>query len=163
MSWLAVEKAKELHLRYPGLSGPPVDIESMAEAEGLEWLSWPFLHPVKEVKRGRWVGLAQNLSRPEQRYLLAHALAHHLLHVGNQLSFHHQQFGMVGREEREAEVCAAHILMPGEELTKVIAMSLWDLADYFGVPEELAYHRISDYATQEEKERWDKVCYDGYV
>jgi len=93
MSWLAVEKAKELHLRYPGLSGPPVDIESMAEAE----------------------------------------------------------------------VCAAHILMPGEELTKVIAMSLWDLADYFGVPEELAYHRINDYATQEEKERWDKVCYDGYV
>jgi len=159
MSRLTAEKAKELHQRHPGMS-IPVDMEMMAEAEGCELIDWPFLEPVKEVKQGRWIGIAQGLGSRERRHLIAHALAHHLLHCGNQLSFHYQKQGFPAKQEREAEDCAAHILMPGPELAKVINLSAWELADYFDVPEELAYQRINEFATEEEKERWDKGCED---
>ena len=159
MSRLAEEKAKELHDRYPDIT-IPVDMEKMAEAEGCELIDWPFLEPVKEVKQGRWIGIAQGIGARERRHLIAHALAHHLLHCGNQLSFHQRQQVEPARQEREAEACAAHILMPGTELAKVINLSAWELADYFDVPEELAYQRINEFATEEEKERWDEGCED---
>ena len=155
MSRLAVEKARELHERHPGMS-VPVEIESLAEDEGCELIDWPFLEPVKEVKQGRWIGIAQGLNPKERRHLIAHALAHHLLHCGNQLAFHQHWQGMPIRQEREAEECAAHILMPGPELAKVIDLSSWDLADHFGVPEELAFQRINEFATDEEREQWDE-------
>jgi len=158
MSRLAVEKAKELHDRYPE-SSIPVDIEKMAEAEGCELIDWPFLKPVKEVKQGRWIGIAHGLDSRERRHLIAHALAHHLLHCGNQLSFHQRWQGEPARQEREAEAFAAYILMPPKELVGVITMSVWELADYFDVPEELASQRINEYATPEEIPNWNEACY----
>jgi Zn-dependent peptidase ImmA (M78 family) len=139
----------------------PVDIESLVEVEGCELIDWPFLMPVKEVKQGRWIGIAQGLDYKEKRHLIAHAFAHHLLHCGNQLSFYQHQHRLQERQEREAETCAAHILMPGPELAKVITHSFWELAEYFGVPEELAYQRINDFATEEEKELWEEACKDN--
>ena len=159
MSRMAAEKAKELHDRYPEIY-IPVDIEKMAEAEGCELIDWPFLEPVKEVKQGRWIGIARGLDSRERRHLIAHALAHHLLHCGNQLSFHYQRQGMPAKQEQEAEACAAHILMPPEELAGVITMSIWDLADYFDVPEELASQRVNEFATPAETARWNETCYE---
>jgi len=52
--------------------------------------------------------------------------------------------------------------MPARELEKVITSSVWELADYFGVPAELAYQRINKYATQEELERWDNIFYESH-
>lgn len=160
MSRLAVEKARELHECHPGMS-IPVEIESLAEDEGCELIDWPFLEPVKEVKQGRWIGIAQGLDSKERRHLIAHALAHHLLHCGNQLAFHQHWQGMPARQEREAEECAAHILMPGLELAKVIDLPVWDLADHFDVPEELAFQRINEFATNEERDQWDEGCQDN--
>jgi hypothetical protein len=161
MSRLAVEKAREIYGRHPGMS-IPVEVELLAEEEGCELIDWPFLEPVKEVKQGRWIGLAHGLDSRERRHLIAHALAHHLLHCGNQLSFHQIKQGISVKQEREAEECAAHILMPVEELAKVITSSVWELADYFDVPAELAYQRISEFATQEEIERWDEA-FDDFI
>ena len=62
MSRLAVEKARELHECHPGMS-IPVEIESLAEDEGCELIDWPFLEPVKEVKQGRFIGIASGLVR----------------------------------------------------------------------------------------------------
>ncbi len=156
MSMLAAEKAKALHERHPGMS-IPVDMEKMVEAEGCELIEWQFLSPVKEVKHGRWIGIAEGLERNEQRYLAAHALGHHLLHCGNQLWFRDWQETSVVKQEREADEFAAHILMPAPELARVITLSVWELADYFDVPEELAYQRVNEYATQEEMERWNEA------
>jgi len=153
MDRLAVEKAKELHRHHPGLSFP-VDMEWLARAEGCELLYWPFLGPVKEVKRGRWIGLAQGLNQAERRHLIAHGLAHHLLHSGNQLSFHGWQKIGLRKQEREAEECAAHILMPEEELAKLGNMLVWEIAECFGVPEELAGQRVTEFATDREILRW---------
>jgi len=46
MSRLAVEKAREIHARYPELSFP-IDMEWLSNAEGCELVNWPFLLPVK--------------------------------------------------------------------------------------------------------------------
>ena len=161
MSSLAVEKAQELHKRHSGMS-IPVDIERLAIAEGCELVEWPFLAPVKEVKCYRWIGIAQGLSGRERRHLIAHALAHHFLHCGNQLSFHQRRQGAPVKQEREAETFAAHILMPGPELSEVTDLSIWDLADYFDVPEELAHLRVTEFATEQEKMYWESICEDDF-
>jgi hypothetical protein len=156
MDRLAVERAKELHRRHPGLSFP-VDMEWLTNAEGCELMSWPFLSPVKEVKRGRWIGIAAGLEPSERRYLAAHALAHHLLHCGNQLLFYSWDKTILWKQEHEANVCATHILMPEEELNKLSKMPVWELADYFGVPEYLVQLRLKEFATERELSSWRKV------
>lgn len=156
MGRLAVEKAREIHRRHPGLTFP-LDMELLASAEGCHCVSWPFLKPVREVKRGCWIGVAENLDMREKRHLIAHALAHHLTHTGNQLSFHNWQKGSLLKQEREAEECAAHILMPETELAKMGEVSVWELAEYFGVPEKVARRRVSEFATKEELARWQKL------
>ncbi|MBM3167367.1 MAG: ImmA/IrrE family metallo-endopeptidase [Chloroflexi bacterium] len=156
MSSLAVEKAKQVHQRHPELTFP-VDMEWLANAEGCECLVWPFLEPIKEVKQGRWIGLADSLSRKERRYLIAHALAHHLMHCGNQLSFRDWQTSTRRRQEKEADCFAAHILMPENELDKVANMPQWEIAQAFGVPEELVRQRMSDFAADVEIARWQQI------
>lgn len=149
----AVEKAKGLHRRHPGLTFP-VDMEALAAAEGCECLGWPFLEPVREVKQGCWIGLAEGLEVRERRHLIAHALGHHLLHSGNQLSFREWQKASRWRQEREAEEFAAHLLMPEKELGKVKRVEVWEIAEYFGVPENLAQQRLTRFATESELSRW---------
>lgn len=153
MNSIAVMKARQVHRRHPGLSFP-IDMEWLAVAEGCRCLSWPFVEPVREMKQGRWIGIAQGLEERERRHLIAHALSHHLMHRGNQLSFHGWQKTSLNKQEREAEECAAHILMPETELDKVREMPTWELADYFGVPEELVKQRMTDFATREEIAKW---------
>ena len=162
MSRLAVEKAIEIHAHHPGLSFP-IDMEWLSNAEGCDLVNWPFLLPIKEVKRSHWIGIAEGLNKRERRHLIAHALAHHILHCGNQLSFRDWQKTTVVKQEREAEECAAHILMPETELARVIDISVWEIAEYFGVPKELACQRISEFATEEEVYHWQLAREDNFT
>ena len=156
MSKIAIEKARQIHRRHPGLTFP-LDIERLAALEGCECVEWPFQEPIKEVKQGRWIGLAGNLPEKERRYLITHALAHHLLHRGNQLSFRTWEKICSNRQEKEADCCAAHILMPEGELIEAARLPCWEIADRFGVPEDLARQRMTLFATDEEKDRWDRL------
>ncbi|MDD4859746.1 MAG: ImmA/IrrE family metallo-endopeptidase [Dehalococcoidales bacterium] len=148
-----VKKAKELVRGHPGLNFP-LDIERLVTEAGCELIEWPFLSPVKEVKQGRWIAVAAGLDHKEQRYLAAHALGHHLLHCGNQLWFRDWQETSVARQEREADEFAAHVLMPEIELEKLDDLKTWEIAEYFGVPEELVSLRLNKFATDRERERW---------
>lgn len=148
-----VEKAKDLLRRYPE-SSFPLDMERVLAAEGCELVEWPFLYPVREVKQGRWIGVAKGLRPEETRYLAAHALGHHLLHCGNQLWFREWQQTSLPRQEREADEFAAHILMPEAELRRLGNLNPWEMADHFGVPEDLARLRINDFATNAERSVW---------
>jgi len=150
---LAVEKARELHRRHPRLSFP-LDMEWLVSAEGCWLIRWDFRPPVKEVKCGHFIGIARDLENSEYRYLAAHALAHDLLHCGNQLFFYIWDKTITWKQEREADDCAAHILMPEEVLRKLHKMSTWDLAEYFGVPELLVTLRLTEFATERELARW---------
>jgi Zn-dependent peptidase ImmA (M78 family) len=82
---IARKKAVELHKRY-GSFEYPIDIEDVAKKEGLKVIDWPLLSPVNEVKRGNWIGIREGLSSEWRRWDIAHALGHHLMHHGNQLS-----------------------------------------------------------------------------
>ena len=149
----AVEKAKELLRRYPGLLFP-VDMEKLVAMEGCELVEWPFLFPVREVKHGRWIGVAKGLSPKEIRHLAAHALGHHLLHCGNQLWFQEWQPTSLLKQEREADEFAAHILIPETELIQLGKVNVWEVADRFGVLENLAHQRITEFATSTEHNLW---------
>lgn len=149
-----VEKVKELLRRYPQFSFP-LDIEELVTEVGCELIEWKFLSPVKEVKHGRWIGIAEGLERNEQRYLAAHALGHHLLHCGNQLWFRDWHETNVLKQEREADEFAAHLLVPESELEKLGKPTTWEIAEYFGIPEEIAASRLGQFATEQERERWD--------
>jgi len=153
MSKMAVEKARSIHRRYHGVSFP-LDADWLAETLGCTVKEWPLLHPVQEVKVGRWIGLANHLESGERRYLIAHALGHHQMHRGNQLSFHDWQRVCVAKQEREADEWAAHVLIPEMELAKMKSIAAWDIAEHFGVPEELAQRRVTEFATEGEKARW---------
>ena len=41
------------------------------------------------------------------------------------------------KQEQEADEFAAHFLMPGEELRRLKGKGFRELAEYFGVPEEM--------------------------
>jgi len=38
---------------------------------------------------------------------------------------------------------------------------VWELADYFDVPEDLAYRRVNDFATDGELDNWRRHYRDG--
>ncbi|MBC8477837.1 MAG: ImmA/IrrE family metallo-endopeptidase [Dehalococcoidia bacterium] len=154
MGWLVAKKVTELLDRYPDYPSP-IDIELLAADQGCNIIEWPFLGPVKEVKQGKWIGLAPRLAPEERRYLIAHALGHDLLHCGNQLSFRGWQDLSYRKQEREADEFAARVLIPDDESLKVIHLSLWEIAEHFGVPEDLAIRRFTEFATEDDRCRWE--------
>jgi Zn-dependent peptidase ImmA (M78 family) len=98
----------------------------------------------------------------ERKYLIAHALSHHLFHrtdlFRDYISLHETGiFGSlelgrfeIARKEREAEIFAAYFLIPEEKL-KLILKKKWvkespnpipQLAEMFQVPEELMRKRF---------------------
>ena len=156
MSFSALKVAKGIYQKYSYL-GYPLDIEEVATLEGCEIVEWPFSGKVKEAKRGHWIGLAKNLEIPERRFLIAHALAHEFLHCGNQLSFHDPFNHYRNQQEKEADECAAHILIPEDELAKLGSASVWEIAEEFDVPEEIARKRIEDFSTEAEKRCWQNL------
>jgi len=150
---MAVEKARSIHREYPGLSYP-LDVDWLAETLNCTVKEWPFLPPVKEVKAGRWIGIANHLESGERRYLIAHALGHQQMHRGNQLSFKDWQHACLTKQEREADEWAAHVLIPEHELAVQGITSTWEIAEHFGIPEELARRRITEFATEDERLLW---------
>ena len=46
------------------------------------------------------------------------------------------------RQEHEADEFAAHFLVPEEELQKMKGLSIEELSEYFGVPEEMVELRL---------------------
>jgi hypothetical protein len=90
--------------------GLPVDLRRLAGELGLKVVLFPFEGRVREAIIGDTIGLRPGLSRPWFRWYVAHAIGHHLLHVGD--SFHLEAWQWVGhaKAERQAEVFAAALV-----------------------------------------------------
>jgi Zn-dependent peptidase ImmA (M78 family) len=58
------------------------------------------------------------------------------------------------KQEREADEFAAHILIPETELSQLGNLNMWEIADRFGVLEDLAHQRITEFATNTERNLW---------
>ena len=106
----------------------PVDLRRLSSELGLEVVQFPFDGRVNEVIIGRTIGVRCGLSRSWFRWYVAHAIGHHLLHVGT--SFHLQSWQWVNhaKVERQAEEFAAW-LVGGPD-------GWWSAASELGIPDE---------------------------
>lgn len=135
----AEEKAREVLARYPGPA--PVDVERIAEEEGLEVVDWPF-PSLEEVWLWPCVGVRKGLPRTWRRWVIAHALGHYYLHRGNQLWFRRRDDVLRRQQETQAERFAAFLLMPDAELERIRSFNLHDFAERFDVPPECVAFRF---------------------
>jgi hypothetical protein len=88
----------------------PVDLKGLAGYLGLEVVSFPFDGRIKEVIIGRTIGVQPGLSRPWFRWYVAHAIGHHLLHVGTSFYLESWQWVNHAKAERQAEEFAAWLV-----------------------------------------------------
>ncbi|MCY4583482.1 MAG: ImmA/IrrE family metallo-endopeptidase [Chloroflexi bacterium] len=130
----AQRRGRELR-RELGLRGR-VDAEALAEHLGLEVFSWPF-RTLQEMKVDDVIGVAERLDASWRRWVIAHAIGHSLLHPGNHLWM--QEHTLLGhRVEREAEEFAGALLVDEDEALERGLVHPSEVAEYFGVPEEMA-------------------------
>lgn len=129
----AQERGAQLR-RELGLQGR-VDAEAVANRLGLEVWSWPF-RVLQEMQVGNAIGVARRLDPSWRRWVIAHAIGHRLLHPGNHLWMQaHSPLG--ARIEREAEEFAGTLLIDECEAREHGLVHPWEVAEYFGVPEEV--------------------------
>ena len=101
-------RAAELWRRH-GL-GVPVDLRRLARELGLEVVEFPFEGRIKEMIVERVVGVQPGLSRPWFRWYVAHAIGHHMMHVGTSFYLESWQWVNHAKAERQAEEFAAWLL-----------------------------------------------------
>ena len=120
--------------RKLGLRGR-VDAGETANILGLEVVPWP-LEKQEEMLMDGYIGVAERLDSRWRRWVIAHAIGHKLLHPGNHLwTRAHTNLGTP--YEREAEDFALALLVDVQEARREGLREQWEVADHFGVPEEL--------------------------
>lgn len=135
----AEQRARELSAQYPG--PVPIDVESIAEAEGLEIVDCSF-HELQEVWLWPCVAVKRDLPESWRRWVIAHAMGHYYLHRGNQLWFRRRDDVLGQRQESQAERFAAWLLIPEEEVAQMPSLDLWTFAETFDVPLECVATRF---------------------
>ncbi len=114
-----------------------VDVEEVASILGMEVVPWP-MEVQEEMQMDRYIGVADRLDDRWRRWVTAHAIGHRLLHSGNHLWIRdHTSLGSLF--EREAEDFARALLMDVDEAMEEGLSELWEVAEHFGVPEEMAW------------------------
>ena len=114
-----------------------VDAEAVANMLDMEVVPWP-LDVQEEMQMDRYIGVAERLDSRMRRWVIAHAIGHKLLHTGNHLWIRdHTSLG--GLYEREAEDFARALLVDVDEAMAEGLSEVWEVAEHFGVPQELAW------------------------
>lgn len=151
MKWI-IKKAKEIHEKY-GVD----DLYSVAEKLGAEVLEIPLGDIIKEAyfKDENVIVIDPNLHPYKKRHLIAHGLAHHLFHKESRVNYfrEHKDFLKnlkLKKQEKEAEIFAAYLLIPEEKLNKILKEE-WikespdpipELAEEFQVSENFMRKRL---------------------
>ena len=118
--------------RQLGLRGR-VDAEAVAASLGLSVRPW-WMEVQTEMMMNGEILVAERLGPEERRWETAHAIGHRLLHRGNHLELpEHQR----RRNEREADQFACALLVDVEEARREGLVHSWEIAEHFGVPDEL--------------------------
>ena len=120
----------------------PVDVEKIMQIEGLDLEEWQFEGRIKEVYLGDCIGVKKGLPSCERRELVAHALGHHFLGVGNHCYFAIHNYLTLKKQERTAQCFAAYILVPEKLLAKAKDMEIYELAEHFKVSEDFMKFRL---------------------
>ena len=88
----------------------PVDLRQIVDDLGLEVVYFPFHGRVKEMIIDGVIGVQPGLTRPWFRWYVAHAIGHHLMHVGTSFYLDTWQWVSLAKAERQAEEFAAWLL-----------------------------------------------------
>jgi len=103
-------KAKAAELWHQHNLSVPVDLRQLAVELGIEVIAFPFHGRVKEAIVDGVIGVRPGLARPWFRWLVAHAIGHHMLHVGTSFYLESWQWVNNAKAERQAEEFAAWLL-----------------------------------------------------
>ena len=133
----AQKKARQV-LRKHNLHLAPININKIMKAEKLVLDEWEFRGRVKEVYVGDRVGIKLNTDLKKKRELIAHALGHHFLHIGNHLYFDSVNQFAIFKQEQEAQCFASELLMPTDLLKKMEHRSLKDISNHFNLSANFA-------------------------
>ena len=125
----AVTLRRELDLRGR------VDAVAVANACGLEVWPWHFTVQ-KEMQIDGQIAVAERLGPEWRRWVIAHAIAHRLLHPGNHIE-QRDHTDLPLPWEREAEDFAHALLIDEEEALAEGFVYAWEVAEHFGVPVEV--------------------------
>ena len=105
-----------------------MDLRRLVAELGLEVVSFPFRGRIKESIVDGVIGVRPCMPRTWFRWYVAHAIGHHVLHVGTSFRLESWQWVSHAKAERQAEEFAAWLL-GGREGWRHTAAEL-------GVPEE---------------------------
>ena len=122
-----------------GLRGQ-VDAEVVANDLGLTVKRWS-LRVVEEMRFGDYIAVAERLTPEWRRWVVAHAVAHRLLHPSNHVWIH-RNINLARGFEREAEDFAYGLLVDAGEAASAGLTHSWELAAHFGVPDEMVRGRM---------------------
>ena len=89
---------------------PPVELRWIASELGLSVVVFPFRGRIKEVIIDGVIGVQPGLRRLWFRWYVAHAIGHHILHVGTSFYLDSWQWVSHAKAERQAEEFAAWLL-----------------------------------------------------
>lgn len=120
--------------RLLGLHGR-VDAQGVADILNLK-IKRMHLKNLRELKSDGVICIASRCEPEWARWLMAHAIGHELMHPGNHLWIN-ERTGLALRYEREAEDFADALLLDPHEAVEQGLTSSREVADYFGVPEEV--------------------------
>ena len=154
----AQERAREVRLRHNLQS--PSDLERVLAAENMEVIRFPLEGRLDEIIVYNFVAIRDSIEDPRKVFeLLAHALAHHLLHAGNQMSFILPSHILLSDQmERQAWDFAFELLMPAA-LIEARLREGWghaDLQEDFQVRAEFVQRRLEAFRRDYEMEHLNR-------
>ncbi len=122
MEWV-IRKANEIRRKY-GID----DLELLASKLGADVVEMPLGRIIKEVyiKDEKVIVIDPSLHPYKKRHLIAHGIAHHIFHRDIRVSYFVEEEEnptnrwLMQQHEREAEVFAAYLLIPEEELKELL-------------------------------------------
>ena len=88
----------------------PVDLRQLVDDLGLEVVHFPFHGRIKEMIIDGVIGVQPGLTRRWFRWYVAHAIGHHLMHVGTSFYLDTWQWVSLAKAERQAEEFAAWLM-----------------------------------------------------
>lgn len=112
-----------------------VDAQAVADMLGIEIQRRP-LRELQEMKIDGVICIALRFEPEWSRWLIAHAIGHELMHPGNHLWLR-KHTSLAHKHEREAEEFAHTLLLDVNEVVERGLTHSWQVAEYFGVPEEV--------------------------
>jgi len=135
----AFEKAKEVVRSYR-TTEPAV----IADELGICVLEEELTGRLREIYFGDSIVIRIDLSPEEKREVLAHALGHHLMHLGNPLAMQKRVYSFGNHHEHQADAFAACLLVPEGKLEDQIRAGegFWEIAQNFRVTEQLLTLRL---------------------